>query len=164
MPTKSELIAWLQTHPEILGADSADEQLHQPAIESVFGLTKMPELIGDSKAIDEAIRHAYAREAPDQHPHGSVRLEIDIDATGLPTRIEVADPPPLPPGVDALVAVAIDATGKVISADDGSDMNASSRLNVATVNTMRSLARFTPGERDGQPVDVRRFVMTFQFA
>jgi hypothetical protein len=83
MPTKAEILAWLEAHPQLLEFDStAVERFDEAAMRRAFGVTKMPELLTDGMAIDRAIREAFAAESPGKPIRGSVRIEIDIDATG----------------------------------------------------------------------------------
>ena len=164
MPTKAEILAWIKAHPQILEFDSsAVERFDEAAMRRAFGVTKMPELLTDGMAIDRAIREAFAAESPGQPIQGSVRVEIDIDATGHVTRVAAVDPPPLPAGVDGIVAIAIGGQNNVIDVTDGEHMNASPALNRATVKVLESLARFQPAELDKRPVPLRNWVMSFHF-
>ena len=164
MPTKAEVLAWLRANGELNVDPNTVEVFDEADLRRLYGVTRMPELLADMKVVDAAIRRELAIEAPNEPLRGRVRIELDIHEAGHATRIEAVDPPPLPEGVGAVVALTTDVPSHVLAVETGNeDSRASAALKRAVVRAVASLAQFKPAELDGRPAPVRGLVMTFDF-
>jgi beta-lactamase regulating signal transducer with metallopeptidase domain len=164
MLTRAEVLAWLRANRELNVDPDSVHVLDEDDLRRLYGVTRMPELLADMKVVDAAIRRELAIEAPNEPLRGRVRLELDIDEAGRATRIEAVDPPPLPEGVDAVVALTMDVPSQVLAVETANeDPRASAAVKRAAVRALASLGQFTPGELDGRPAPVRGMGMTFDF-
>jgi hypothetical protein len=163
MKNRKELAAWLRSQG--MDADTSNvEVFDEAAMRKDFGVSKMPAPLDDPLVADAEIRRELAREAPGETIAGKeVLVEFDIDATGRVTSVRAIDPPPLPEGVDAVVAMVVDRSGAILHVRESDSRNSSDALKRAAERALGRVARFAPAELDGRPVPFKGLRSTWAF-